>query len=109
VLAAVKAVVDHDAVIVGRPAPASGSRMLAEIIDRNDVISVDLPGHLIVGAAVHRLFLVSGFWDGASIDLCLPTDKLFFKEEPPTPRPVRSALATSDILAASIFTLKGSA
>jgi hypothetical protein len=51
VLATIKAVVDQDAVIVGRPAPTTGNGMLAKIIDRNDVIIVNLPGHLMLGAA----------------------------------------------------------
>ena len=49
--------------------------MLAEIIDRNNVISVDLPRHLMLGVAVHRLSLAFGFWDGASIDLRLAPHK----------------------------------
>jgi hypothetical protein len=74
-LAGVKAVVDHDPVIVGRSAPAVGKRMLAEILDRVDVITVDLPIHLLSGVTVHRLFLVSGFLGDVSIGLRLATHK----------------------------------
>lgn len=49
--------------------------MLAEVIDGHDVITVHLPRHLMVAVAVHRLFLISGFWDGASIDLRLAPHK----------------------------------
>jgi hypothetical protein len=78
-LAGVKAVVDHDPVIVGRSAPAVGKRMLAEILDRVDVITVNLPVHLLSGVAVHRVFLASGVLADVSIGRRFTPDKLFLK------------------------------
>ncbi len=46
-LTAVEAVVDHNSVIVDRTAPTVRDRMLAEIVDRIDVGSVNLPRHLV--------------------------------------------------------------
>ena len=43
---------DHDAIIFDRTAPAIRNHMLAEIVDRVNVVSVDLPHHL-VGSAIH--------------------------------------------------------
>jgi hypothetical protein len=57
--AAIKAVVDHDAIIVRRAAPAASNRMLAEIVDRIDVVSVNLPCQLWNGSILHARFLVS--------------------------------------------------
>ena len=39
---------DGDAVIVGRSAPASRERMLAQVVDGIDVVSVNLPGKLLM-------------------------------------------------------------
>src|SRR4051794_20729723 len=55
-LALVEAVVDNDAVFFDGTAPATGSRMVAEIVDRIDLICFDLPRHLCVAFASHSAF-----------------------------------------------------
>jgi hypothetical protein len=77
-LAPVEAVVNDDAFIVMRFAPAIVKRMLAQIVHGNNLNNLttdNLPRLLMVGADAHRLFLVCGLWNDVSIDLHIAPHK----------------------------------
>ena len=52
--ATVEAVVDHNAFVVRRTAPAIGERMLAQIIDGPHMVADHFPSHIGRGIAAHR-------------------------------------------------------